>query len=79
MQVMLAMAENGNPNSITDAGVGALCIRTSVIGAFLNVKINCGDYDNKEFVKDILAKGEKIVSETCNLETNILNIVNKKI
>lgn len=79
MEVMLAMAENGNPNSITDAGVGALCIRTAVIGAFLNVKINCGDYDDKEFVKDILSKGEKIVSETCNLEKNILNIVNNKI
>ena len=77
MEVILAMANNGNPNSITDAGVGALCIRTAVIGAFLNVKINCGDYDDKEFVKEILSKGEKIVSKTCNLENSILEIVNK--
>ena len=40
MEVIKAMAEIGNPNSITDAGVGALCSRTAVLGAFLNVKIN---------------------------------------
>ncbi|MDG2058627.1 MAG: glutamate formimidoyltransferase, partial [Flavobacteriales bacterium] len=47
MEVMQAMAEIGNPNSVTDAGVGALCARTAVIGAFLNVKINCGDCEDK--------------------------------
>ena len=51
---MKAMAEIGNPNSVTDAGVGALCARTAVIGAFLNVKINCGDCEDKAFVEDIL-------------------------
>ena len=41
--VIRAMAENGNPNSVTDAGVGALCARSAVIGAFLNVKINAAE------------------------------------
>lgn len=40
MEVVKAMAEIGNPNSVTDAGVGALAARSGVIGAFLNVKIN---------------------------------------
>ena len=79
MQVMKAMAEFGNPNSITDAGVGALCARTAVIGAFLNVKINCKDCEDTDFVKNILEKGEKIVNNASLLEEEILEITNKKI
>mgnify|MGYP001284014553 CR=1 FL=1 len=79
MQVMKAMADFGNPNSVTDAGVGALCARTAVIGAFLNVKINCGDYKDKAFVKDILEKGEKLVNDASKLEKEILTITNLKI
>ena len=37
MEVIKAMAEIGNPNSVSDAGVGALCARAAVIGAFMNV------------------------------------------
>jgi glutamate formiminotransferase/formiminotetrahydrofolate cyclodeaminase len=40
MEVIKKMVEIGNPNSVTDAGVGALCARTAVIGAFMNVRIN---------------------------------------
>ena len=63
MEVMKAMANFGNPNSITDAAVGALCARTAVRGAFLNVKINCQDYQDKDFVKDILTKGQDLVDK----------------
>ena len=56
MNVIKKMIDIGNPNSITDAAVGALCARTSVIGAFLNVKINCKDYNDKKFVKEIIKK-----------------------
>jgi len=79
MEVMKAMAEIGNPNSVTDAGVGALCARTSVIGAFLNVKINCADYEDKKFVKDITEKGQKLVDEACKLENEIMKITYSKI
>jgi glutamate formiminotransferase/formiminotetrahydrofolate cyclodeaminase len=44
MEVIKAMAEIGNPNSVTDAGVAALCARTAVLGAFMNVKINASGY-----------------------------------
>ena len=47
MEVMKVMAGNWKPNSVTDAGVGALCARTAVIGAFLNVQINCKDCVDK--------------------------------
>ncbi|MDG1933586.1 MAG: glutamate formimidoyltransferase [Flavobacteriales bacterium] len=79
MEVMKAMAEIGNPNSVTDAGVGALCARTSVIGAFLNVKINCADYEDKKFVKDITEKGQKLVDKACKLENEIMKITYSKI
>ena len=79
MEVMKAMSDIGNPNSVTDAGVGALCARTAVLGAFLNVKINCGDCDDKQFTDDILKKGEELVKKTCSLEEEILRITNSKI
>ncbi|MBT5354662.1 MAG: glutamate formimidoyltransferase [Flavobacteriales bacterium] len=79
MEVMQAMAEIGNPNSVTDAGVGALCARTAVIGAFLNVKINCGDCEDKNFVDDILKRGQQLVDDTCALENKIMEITNSKI
>ena len=79
MEIMKTMAEIGNPNSVTDAAVGALCARTAVIGAFLNVKINCGDCEDKTFVKDILEKGQKLVDKACVLEAGILKVTNSKI
>jgi len=79
MELMKAMAEIGNPNSVTDAGVGALCARTAVIGAFLNVKINCRDCEDKAFVDDILKRGQKLVDDASALENEIMKITNYKI
>lgn len=71
MEVMKAMVEMGNPNSITDAGVGALCARTAVIGAVMNVKINTGDLEDKVFVKEILDKANDIQQKAEALEAEI--------
>ncbi len=71
MEVMEAMVEKGNPNSITDAGVGALCARSGVLGSFMNVKVNCGDYNDKDFVEDILSKGNEIKRKAIALEEKI--------
>ena len=79
MEVIKAMAEIGNPNSVSDAGVGALCVRSAVMGAFMNVRINAASYDDKTFVNDIIAKGKDIENKTIALETEILKIVNDKI
>lgn len=79
MEVIKAMAEIGNPNSVSDAGVGALCARTAVMGAFLNVKINATDIEDKSFVEEKLSQGAEIEKKTMALETEILKIVNEKI
>lgn len=79
MEVILAMATSGNPNSVSDAGVGALCARSAVMGAFMNVRINTADFDDKEFVTEIIAKGKLIEQKAMALETKILKIVNGKI
>lgn len=79
MEVIRAMAETGNPNSVSDAGVGALCARTSVMGAFMNVRINVSGYDDKAFVNDVIAKGREIEQKTMKLERDILKIVDEKI
>lgn len=79
MQVIKAMAEEGNPNSVTDAAVGALCARTAVIGAFLNVKINTSGVEDQSFVKQMLEKGQKIEDKAIALEAEILSIANGKI
>jgi len=79
MEVIKAMAETGNPNSVSDAGVGALCARSAVLGAFMNVRINAGGYDDKKFVTEILNRGLEIADKTIVLETEILKIVDGKI
>jgi glutamate formiminotransferase/formiminotetrahydrofolate cyclodeaminase len=79
MEVIKAMAEVGNPNSVSDAGVGALCARTAVMGAFMNVRINAAGYDDKSFVSEILVKGKEIEKKTIALEEEILKVVNEKI
>ena len=79
LEVIRAMAETGNPNSVSDAGVGALCARSAVIGAFMNVRINATGYDDKDFVNDIVAKGKDIENKAIEMENEILKIVNQKI
>jgi glutamate formiminotransferase/formiminotetrahydrofolate cyclodeaminase len=71
-----AMATIGNPNSISDAGVGALCARAAVIGAYLNVKINAASYKDKTFVDKIIAEAENIVAKAKEYEHEILDIIN---
>lgn len=79
MDVIRAMAEKGNPNSVSDAGVGALCARSAVMGAFMNVRINASSYEDREFVGEILKKGSEIENKAIALESDILKIVNEKI
>ncbi len=79
MEIIKAMAEIGNPNSVSDAGVGALCARTAVMGAYLNVKINASGVDDSDFVNEKLSKGLEIEEKTKELEAEILKIVNEKI
>lgn len=79
MAVLEAMAKAGNPNSISDAGVGALCARTAVMGAYLNVKINVKGLADKKFARSILQKGKTIEEGAKKAESNILAVVRRKI
>ncbi|MDN3551431.1 glutamate formimidoyltransferase [Mucilaginibacter aquaedulcis] len=79
MEVIKAMALTGNPNSVTDAGVAALCARTAVLGAFMNVKINASGYKDKDFVIDIIYRGNEMERKAIALEGEIIELVNGKI
>lgn len=78
-ELLKAMVETGNPNSVSDAGVGALCARSAVMGAFLNVKINAAGLEDKEFANKLLAEGKKIEVAAIRWEEEIIGIVNGKI
>jgi len=78
-EVIKAMAEIGNPNSASDAGVGALCARTAVYGAYLNVKINASGLDDKTFAEEKIKSGKELLEKSIQLEKEILAIVEGKI
>jgi glutamate formiminotransferase/formiminotetrahydrofolate cyclodeaminase len=78
-EVIKAMAEIGNPNSVTDAGVGALCARAAVHGAYMNVKVNAGSLKDKDYVTNVLSKGEAMCKEADRLEQEISALVHSKI
>ncbi len=79
MGTIKSMAATGNPNSVSDAGVGALCARSAVTGAFLNVKINAGGVTDKTFAAEKISAGERMVKQAETLEKEILEIVYQKI
>ncbi len=79
MELIEAMATNGNPNSVSDAGVGAMCARTAVLGAGLNVRINAAAYSDKTFVETVLKQAAEMENKAIANEKNILDIVNRKI
>jgi glutamate formiminotransferase / formiminotetrahydrofolate cyclodeaminase len=78
-EIVTAMVEEGNPNSVTDAGVGALALRACIRGAFLNVRINAAALEDKSFAADITEKASIIEKKAYEAEKNIMIIVDSKI
>ena len=74
-----AMAEHGNPNSVSDAGVGALAARAAVLGAGLNVKINAASLKDRETADKMIAEAEQLIAEAQKKEAEIIGIVERKI
>ncbi|MCB0659670.1 MAG: cyclodeaminase/cyclohydrolase family protein, partial [Saprospiraceae bacterium] len=70
------MVINGLQSSASDAGVGALCIRTCIEGAFLNVKINCSGFKEAAFVEEVMEQASQISQSAKELESEILDILN---
>ena len=77
--VVKAMAETGNPNSVSDAGVGAIAARGAVLGACLNVKINAAGLKDRALAESLTAEADAIAAEAVRLEDEILRIVEEKI
>jgi len=78
MEVMQAMMKDGLQNSLSDAGVGVLCARTAVIGAYFNVRINAKDIKNREFAEKILAKAASIYQQTIAIENDTIAYIDSK-
>jgi glutamate formiminotransferase/formiminotetrahydrofolate cyclodeaminase len=78
-EIVKAMAEIGNPNSVSDAGVGALAARSAVLGARLNVKINAAGLKDKAIAARLIAEADEIAARAEAVEKEVLAIVEEKI
>ena len=78
MEVMQAMIKDGLQNSLSDAGVGVLCARTAVLGAYFNVKINAKDIKDRVFAEDVLARAENIYQQTLKIENETIAFIDSK-
>tara|TARA_B100000787_G_scaffold170258_1_gene165315 strand:- start:8478 stop:10172 length:1695 start_codon:yes stop_codon:yes gene_type:complete len=78
MEVMIAMAKDGLQNSLSDAGVGVLCARTAVIGAYFNVRINAKDIKDRIFAEKILSDAKSIYQNTLAKEQEIISYIDSK-
>lgn len=74
-----AMAEVGNPNSVSDAGVGALAARAAVLGAGMNVKINAGSLTDREVALQLIAEANELIEKANAAEAEITALVNSKL
>ena len=74
-----AMAETGNPASVSDAGVGALAARSAVLGAELNVRINAAQLADRDMAAALTARAAEIAAEAVKAEAHLLSIVNSKL
>lgn len=77
--IVRAMAEVGNPNSVSDAGVGAIAARSAVLGAQLNVRINAAGLKDRQIAEQLCSEADKIAAAAIAEESEILQIVNSKI
>ena len=73
-ELLEAMVKTGNPNSVTDATVGALCANTAIKGAFLNVKVNLVGFEEKAFAENILSKSKIMLDKSHAYEQKIIQI-----
>jgi glutamate formiminotransferase/formiminotetrahydrofolate cyclodeaminase len=76
MHIIAEMAREGNPNSVSDAGVGALCARTAVMGAHMNVRINAAGFSDTTYLDAVLSEAAGIEAEAIRLESEIIAHVN---
>jgi glutamate formiminotransferase/formiminotetrahydrofolate cyclodeaminase len=73
-----AMAQDGNPASVSDAGVGALCAGAAIRSAWLNVRINLPGLGDPSAVASLLQEGERLERVSRDRERAVLEIVERK-
>lgn len=78
LDIIRVMVQEGNPNSVTDAGVGGLCALTAVTGAYMNVRINASGFNDTDFTKSILDEGARIEKEARRATEEITALVYEK-
>ena len=78
-EICKAMAAEGNPASVSDAGVGALAARAAVLGACLNVKINAASLKDRNVAEPLIAEANELAAKACEEEKAILDIVENKL
>ena len=74
-----AMVEKGNPNSVSDAGVGALAARSAVLGAGMNVKINASSLKDKAAAQALVEEAQSLIDQANAEEQAIVDMVEKVI
>jgi len=79
MLMIKYVAEKGSKTSVSDAGVGAICARSAVSGAYLNIIINCKELDEPDYINKIRNESEKIYNEALAMESEILTLVEKNL
>lgn len=77
-EMLLHMAKEGNPASVTDAGVGALCVHACIAGAAMNVRINLGDIKDAGFSKDLSSKVKNCLAESDRARDAVMVVVESK-
>lgn len=63
LDLLAAMIEKGNQNSVTDAGVGVLCVKTAVRGAYFNVLVNAKDLKDRTFAENLIAEAKNLLAK----------------
>ena len=79
IEVLLEMMKKGLQNSLSDGGVGVLCAKTAVTGAYFNVRMNAKDIKDRKFADTILAKAANIYKETIALENEMMKMIDETI
>ena len=77
--IVRAMAAEGNPNSVSDAGVGALAARSAVYGARLNVRINAAGLKDRTKAEALVGEADELAAHASELEAEVLELVEQKI
>lgn len=78
-EICRAMVMEGNPNSVSDAGVGVLAARAAVLGAGMNVKINAGSLKDRAVADALIAEANELIKKANAEEAEITAIVETKL